>query len=90
MREILELLLTDKIAARPALLVRLTQKDLSWLKEMEEDILQQYLEALLLAYFGPIVCYYAPFIVEMQGKIYKFETPASFIRFLETIKEDEL
>ena len=82
MREILELLLTDKIATRPALLVRLTQKDLSWLKEIEEDILQQYLEALLLAYFGPIARYFTPLIIDQGNNIYKFETPASFIKFI--------
>ena len=80
MKEILEL--TDRITVRPALLLKLSKKDISWLKEMEEGVIQEYLEMLLLVNFGPIARYFTPLITEIQGSIYKFETTASFIKFI--------
>ena len=83
MREILELLeLTDRMAVRPALLFKLSKKDLSRLKEMEESVIREYIEMLLLVNFGPIARYFTPLIIDQGNNIYKFETPESFIKFI--------
>jgi hypothetical protein len=77
------LALAETVEPTPALLFNLSSKDIQRLKELDEDTLRMIVEWYALHMFGPIGRYFTSIIVSVEGNnIYRFYTPAQFIRFI--------